>query len=61
MRNIRNNLFLKSTFRRPVRSLILFLLIAAAAFGFVLRAAEFVVVRDRIFEIAGFYRTIGFA
>ena len=42
---MKNNIFLKSTLRQPVRSLVLFLLVGLVAFGFVLRTAEFVVVR----------------
>ena len=38
----------------------MFLLIGASAFAFVMRTTEFMVVRERIYEIAGFYRTLGF-
>ena len=45
--------------RQPVRTLLLVLLIAAASFAFVLRAVEFIVVRERIAEISGFFRSVG--
>jgi hypothetical protein len=54
------NPFFKFVLRRPLRNLVLFLLIGAAAFAFVLRTTEFMVVRDGIYEAAGFYRSIGF-
>ena len=57
---MKNNVFLKSVLRQPIRSLILFALIAAAAFGFALRTTEFVIVRERINEIAEGFRSIGF-
>lgn len=54
------NIFVKAVLRQPLRSLVLFLLVGVAAFAFVLRTTEFIVVRERIYEIAEFYRTIGF-
>ncbi|MCL2375983.1 MAG: hypothetical protein FWC76_01170 [Defluviitaleaceae bacterium] len=40
--------------------MVLFFLIGIAAFAFVMRTTEFLVVQDRINEIAGFYQSIGF-
>lgn len=57
---MKQNIFLTSVLRQTARSFVLFLLIGAAAFSFVLRTTEYMVVRDRIFEIADFYRSIGF-
>jgi hypothetical protein len=51
---------LKFLARQPLRSLVLFALIGISVFLFVLRNGEFAVVRERIFEIGGFYRSIGF-
>ncbi|MCL2397722.1 MAG: FtsX-like permease family protein [Defluviitaleaceae bacterium] len=58
--NMKKNVLLMSVLRQPMRNLVLFLLIGAAAFAFVLRTTEFLVVRDRIYEIGGFYQSIGF-
>ncbi|MCL2201197.1 MAG: hypothetical protein FWB75_04465, partial [Oscillospiraceae bacterium] len=54
------NVFMKSVLRQKVRTFIFFLIIAAAAFAFVLRSTEFVIVRDRIDSIAENFRSIGF-
>jgi len=43
-----------------MRTVVLVLLIIAASFGFVMRTVEYIVVRDRVEEIGGFYRAIGF-
>jgi len=56
----KQNIFVKSVLRQPLRSLVLLLLIAATAFAFVLRTTEFVVVRERIYEVAEFYSSTGF-
>ena len=53
------NVFAKSILRQRVRSLLLLLLIGLAAFVFVLRTVEYIVVRNQINEIAGFYRSVG--
>ena len=54
------NIFLKSVLRQRLRSLCFFLLIIVATFAFVLRTTEFIVVRDRIYEVADFYRSVGY-
>jgi len=46
--------------RQTVLSLILAFLLFIATFSFVLRAVEFLTVRDQIFTIADFYQSIGF-
>jgi len=56
----RQNYFLTSVLRQPLRSLVLFMLIGVAAFGFVMRTTEFLFIRNRLNEVAGFYRSIGF-
>ena len=62
MKHKRNkqNAFLLSVLRQPLRSLVLFLLIGVAAFAFVMRTTEYLVVQDRINEISQFYQSIGF-
>ena len=57
---MRNNIFIKSMLRQRVRTAILVLLIAAAAFAFVMRAVEYFIVTEQLKTIAGFYRSIGF-
>ena len=56
---LKNNIYLKSMFRQPVRSFLLMLLIASASFAFVVRAVEYIVIHDRITEISGFFQNIG--
>ncbi|MCL2500522.1 MAG: ABC transporter permease [Defluviitaleaceae bacterium] len=56
----KGNVFIQSSLRQPVRTVFLFLLVCLISFAFVLRGTEFLVVRDRIHEIGGFYRSIGF-
>ncbi|MCL2236589.1 MAG: hypothetical protein FWB98_09160, partial [Defluviitaleaceae bacterium] len=53
-------IFTRAALRQPLRSLLLFLLIAAAAFAFVLRTTEFMVIQEGIHTAAASYRTIGF-
>ncbi|MDR2167226.1 MAG: hypothetical protein LBE35_05175 [Clostridiales bacterium] len=57
---MRKNVFLKSQIRQLLRGLVLFLLIGAAAFGFVLRTVEYLVVSEQVHEIARHFRSIGF-
>jgi len=45
--------------RQPIRSMLLVLLIATASFAFVVRVVEYMVVRDRIIEIADFFHNVG--
>ena len=54
------NVFLKTIIRQPIRSLILLLLVSAAAFAFTLRAVEFVVVQAEMARLEGHFRSIGF-
>jgi len=56
---MKNNIFLKSVLRQPIRTLILSILIGAAAFAFVARTTEYVVVRDELTRIEAFYRSVG--
>jgi hypothetical protein len=53
------NIFIKSIYRQPIRIFILTLLIGIATFAAVLRATEFVIVRNEINRIEGFYRGVG--
>ncbi|MDR2167289.1 MAG: ABC transporter permease [Clostridiales bacterium] len=57
---MRANVFFKTYIRQSWRSLLLALLVGVAAFAFVARAVEYIVVRDEIARIEGFYRSIGF-
>ena len=54
------NIFIKSMLRQRLRTILLVGLIGLAAFAFVLRTVEFLVVRGQIMEAAQFYRTTGF-
>ena len=56
---MKNNIFFRSVLRQPIRTFILTILIGAAAFAFVARATEFIVVRDEIARIEAFYRSVG--
>ena len=56
---MRKNVFFKSVLRQPVRTLLLVVLLGIAAFAFVARFTEFVIVNDAINRIEGFYRSIG--
>ena len=46
--------------RQPVRTGLLVLLLAAAAFSFVLRGVEYIGISGRVSEISRFYRAIGY-
>jgi len=54
------NVFLKSILRQQLRSLLLFALIGIAAFAFVLRAVEYIVIQRHINEVGRNYRAVGF-
>ena len=54
------NIFIKSMLRQRLRTVLLVGLIGLAAFAFVLRTVEFLVVRGQIMEAAEFYKTTGF-
>ncbi|MCL2592332.1 MAG: hypothetical protein FWD82_03105 [Defluviitaleaceae bacterium] len=57
---MRKNVFVKSMFRQIVKSILLMVIIAIVAFAFVLRATEYILVRNQIEGIANSYNTIGF-
>jgi len=57
---MQKNIYIKSMLRQPFRSLLMVLLIATASFTFVVRAVEFIIVRDRIAEMSAFFHTVGF-
>ncbi|MDR2166726.1 MAG: hypothetical protein LBE35_02605 [Clostridiales bacterium] len=54
------NVFTKSAGRRPLRSLILVLLVFVAAFAFVARATEYNIIRNELNRMESTYRSIGF-
>ena len=56
---MKTNIFMKSVLRQPVRTLVLAMLIGIAAFAFVARAAEFVIVRGEIRRVEGLFPSIG--
>ena len=56
---VKTNIFMKSILRQPVRTLFMAVLIGVAAFAFVARAAEFVVVRGEIRRVEGLFPSIG--
>ena len=57
---MRKNVFLKSTIRRPLRALLLSVLIGVAAFFLVSRVAEYLIVTQETERIGGYYRSIGY-
>jgi ABC-type antimicrobial peptide transport system permease subunit len=57
---MRKNVFIKSMRRQRIRSAVLMLLVAAAAFAFVMRCVEYFVVTDQIEGLGGYYRSIGY-
>ena len=56
---MRRNIFIKSTIRRPVRSLLLAVLIAASSFAVVSRFVEYIVVSEQIHTISNFFQSTG--
>ena len=46
--------------RQPVRAAVLIILVAAAAFALVMRAAEYFIVTSQIESIGKYYRSIGY-
>ncbi|MCL2409530.1 MAG: hypothetical protein FWC96_07965 [Oscillospiraceae bacterium] len=54
------NIFLKSALRQPIRSILLALLVGIAAFAFVARVVEYMVVTGEIARIEERYRSVGF-
>ena len=57
---MKQNIYITSMRRQPIRTIILVVLMALAAFTFVVRTVEYVIVRRQLYEIAGHYRSIGF-
>ena len=57
---MRKNIFLKSTIRQYVHTLILMALIGVAAFAFVLRTVEYIAVRSELERLGNHYRSTGF-
>ena len=57
---MRKNIFTKTMLRQPLRTAVLVILIALAAFLFVLRTVEYYLVRSQISLIGESYRTVGF-
>jgi len=56
---MRRNIFTKSMIRQPLRTALLALLLMVAAFSFVLRSMEYIIINERINEISSFFRPIG--
>jgi len=57
--NMGRNVFLKSVIRQPIRTLVLVFLICVAAFAFVARAAEFVIVDQELNRLERLFSSIG--
>jgi hypothetical protein len=57
--DMKQNIFLKSALRQPGRIVLLALLMAVAAFAFVARVVEYIVVSNEINRIEGVYNSIG--
>ena len=56
---MKTNIFMKSILRQPVRTLVFAVLIGIAAFAFVARAAEYVIVNNEIRRFEGLFPSIG--
>ena len=56
---MRKNIYITSMMRQPVRTMLLMLLIATASFTFVMRATEYIVVRNQISEMSVFFQSVG--
>lgn len=56
---MRQNIYLKSTIRQPLRTLLLLLLIGVISFAFVSRAVEYLVVQRETDRLSTYYRAIG--
>ena len=53
------NIFLKSTFRQPIRVLCLGLLMAFVTFTFVGRVSEYLMIKQETERLEGYYRSVG--
>ncbi len=56
---MKTNVCLKSSFRQPVRSLFLILLVGMTSFAFVSNAVEYIVVQRETGRLGSYYRSIG--
>ena len=59
VRTMRNNVFLKSTLRQPVKTALLLAVVALITFAFVSRSAEYLLVRQETDRLGSYYRSIG--
>ncbi|PKO08810.1 MAG: hypothetical protein CVU40_13490 [Chloroflexi bacterium HGW-Chloroflexi-2] len=53
------NVFLKSTFRQPIRSFLLLVLFGLITFGFITKAVQFVLIQRETGVLGSYYRSIG--
>ena len=53
------NIFLKSLVRRPVRAVLLFLLIGLISFASLSQMTEYLLIRNKIDELGSYYHTVG--
>ncbi len=56
---MKNNIFLRSTRRQPIRTVLLLLIITLITFAFTARAAEYLLVRQETERLGGYYKAIG--
>ena len=56
---MRNNVFLKSTLRQPVKTALLLAVVALITFAFVYRGAAYLLVRQETERLGNVYRSIG--
>ncbi len=56
---MKNNIFLRSTRRQPIRTALLLLLIVLITFAFTARAAEYLLVNQEIDRLGGYYKSAG--
>ena len=56
---MKNNVFLKSTLRQPVKTALLTLVLALITFAFVSRASEYLLIRQETDRLGSLYRTVG--
>ncbi len=59
VRAMKNNVFLKSTLRQPVKTALLVLVAALITFAFVSRASEYLLIRQETDRLSAVYRTAG--
>lgn len=56
---MKRNVFLQSTFRQPLRTTFLILLLGLISFAFISKATEYLVVQRETGRLGGYYRSIG--